>query len=551
VDKKLKQKVFNAVREFKNGYEEEGLKKIRLIRSKVKEDLLLETAYAELLQRTNQFDELIPVLNNLIDKYDANYLVYAALFDAYIQSKQYVDAETLLGKIKDKFGVSVKTTKLSQQLCYVQKDYNNSLKFALEVVSLDPVSSMAHNNLGLSLSEMGLNEQGYVAFETAYQLDNENVDAIQNMAFGAYNMGDIDKSIELNEHALKLVDKIGKRGSKARLKWHLSFAYLYTGNLKKGWEYYDEGFSEEIPESTRRGPNRNFSVPRWSGESLENKTILVWREQGLGDELRYGCCLPELISRAGKVIVECDRRLCKVLQESMPEIVARPPLWDKITKKSLYKLDYDFHIPIASLPRYFRSTRESFLNVSDYIKPEPKLTKEIKDHFDLKMKSGLKIGISWRSGVMDPTRNKFYLNLVEWSEILQLKNCHFVNLQYGDVESEITAAENALGVKIQRWPDLNLKDDLEAAFALMANVDLVISVGNAVASMAPLVGTETWQLIPSIHWVELKGLDLPHYPWSKNLINFHPEPGCRIETVMPVIRDRVISKLSKLALAPS
>ncbi len=551
MDNKTKQKVLIAIREFKNGHEAEGMRKIGLIRSKVKDDLLLEAAYAELLQRTNQLDELIPVLSNLIDKHDANLTIYAALFDAYIKTKKYVDAETLLVKIKEKFGVSVKTIKLSQQLSYVQKDYKNALKFALEVVSLDPISSMSYNNLGLSLSEMGLNEQGYVAFETAFQLDNENVDAIQNLAYGAYNMGDIDRSIELNELALKLLDKKGKRGSKSRIKWHLSFAYLFKGDLKKGWEYYDEGFSEEIPEDTRRGPGRNFSVPRWSGESLENKTILVWREQGLGDELRYGCCLPDLVSRAGKVIVECDRRLCKVLQESMPEILARPPLWDKITKNSLYKLDYDFHIPIASLPRYFRPTRESFLNVTDYIKPEPKLTKEIKDHFDVKMKSGLKIGVSWRSGVMDPTRNKFYLNLVEWSEILQLKNCHFVNMQYGDVESEMTAAENALGVKIHRWPDLNLKDDLEAAFALMANVDLVISVGNAVASMAPLVGTETWQLIPSAHWVELKGLNLPHYPWSKNITNFHPEPGCRIESIMPVIRDRIISKLSTVSLTPS
>ena len=543
MENKTKQKVLQAIQRFKDGQREDGLKKIRLIRSKVKNDLLLEAAYAEMLQHTQEYDELISLLTNLIDKHDANLTVFGALFDAYIQVKEYNKAEVLLEKIKEKFEPSVRVSKLSQQLSYAKKDYKNSLKFALEVVRMDPTSSMAYNNVGLSLSEMGLHDQSGVAFETAVQLDSENIDAIQNMAFIAYNMGDVDKSIQLNERSLELLEKKGKRGSLNRIKWHLSFGYLFKGDLAKGWEYYDEGFSPDIPEGTRRGPSRDFSVPRWSGEDLKNKTILVWREQGLGDELRYGSCLPDLVSMAGKVIVECDHRLCKVLQDSMPEILARPPLFDKITKKSFYKLDYDFHIPIASLPRYFRSTRESFLSVTDYIKPEPKLTKEIKDHFDVKMKSGLKIGISWRSGVMDPTRNKFYLNLVEWSEILQLKNCHFVNLQYGDVEPEITAAENALGVKIHRWPDLNLKDDLEAAFALMANMDLVISVGNAVASMAPLVGTETWQLIPSVHWVELKGLDLPHYPWSKNLINFHPEPGYRIESIMPVIRDRIISKL--------
>jgi hypothetical protein len=227
----------------------------------------------------------------------------------------------------------------------------------------------------------------------------------------------------------------------------------------------------------------------------------------------------------------------------MPEIDARPTMIDAGSGKSLYKLDYDVHIPVASLPRYLRSTRESFLNPKNYIIPEPNLSKEIREKLIPLSESGLKIGISWRSGTMDPTRNKHYLNLADWTEVLTLKGCHFINLQYGDVEAELSSAERALNIKIHRWSDLDLKNDLEATFALISNLDLVITVGNAVASMSPIVGTETWQILPGRHWVELPGLQLPHYPWSKNLRNIHPENGAVISTTMPTIRQRIMDKL--------
>jgi pentatricopeptide repeat protein len=546
VDIKLKNEIVSILNQAKAGQPALALERLEKVRAKKKKNILIEAAYVELLSLTNDNHKLIEVVRPLIKEYESNLTVYSALFNALVKVKNYEEAETCLRELLGKFGRTSKTLKLAQQLNYEKKEYAESLRLALEVVKLDPTSSGSFNNLGLAFSEMGMDEQAYSAFQTAVDLNGENIDAIQNFAYACFLVGKVEKAIELNECALKISKEKKLNISEDRIKWHLSFGYLYSGNLKKGWEYYDAGFCSDLHETTRRAPNRVFTVPKWCGEEIKDKTILVWREQGLGDELRYGSCLPDLIALAKKVIVECDSRLCKVLKDSMPELDVRPSLFHRENGKSMYKLDYDFHIPIASLPRYLRADRDSFLNKKNYIVPEPNLAKEISDKLNSSLNDGMKIGIAWRSGVLDPTRNKHYINLADWSDVLTLPGCHFINLQYGDVENELTMAEHVLGAKIHRWSDLDLKNDLEATFALISNLDLVITVGNAVASMAPTVGTETWQILPRVHWVELPGLNLPHYPWSKNLKNIHPDNGLSIATVMPKIRDAILDRLSAI-----
>ena len=98
------------------------------------------------------------------------------------------------------------------------------------------------------------------------------------------------------------------------------------------------------------------------------------------------------------------------------------------------------------------------------------------------------VGICWRSGKLDPVRNLSYTMLDEWGEVLQTQGFKFVNLQYGECEAELKEAEEKYGIEILRWPDLNLRNDLDDIFALMACLDAVASVQTAVLTMAGCAG---------------------------------------------------------------
>ena len=93
------------------------------------------------------------------------------------------------------------------------------------------------------------------------------------------------------------------------------------------------------------------------GNEIKDKTILVWREQGVGDEIMYLGCLLDLIDTGMNIIVETDERLVPLLSKSFPSCLIRAQMYDIYSHdKKPYIEDYDFQIPVGSLPRLFRKT---------------------------------------------------------------------------------------------------------------------------------------------------------------------------------------------------
>ena len=261
--------------------------------------------------------------------------------------------------------------------------------------------------------------------------------------------------------------------------------------MPEGWDCYEGGFSNLVPVAGARHPRRNFSVPRWNGEALNGKTLLVWREQGLGDELLFATCLHELEALGGKIIVECDRRLVDTFTRSFPQYTVRAEAFlPEQAMQSPYE-DFDLHVPLGSLMKYFRRDIKDFERSGAYIKTDPAKVAKFAERLAPYKEDYRLVGICWRSGKLDPVRNLGYTTLDEWGEVLQTPGFKFVNLQYGDCEAELREAEEKYGVEILRWPDLNLKDDLDDVFALVHCLDAIASVQTAVLVMGGSVGVPT------------------------------------------------------------
>lgn len=391
--------------------------------------------------------------------------------------------------------------------------FQDALRASLEAVKLNPKSALAFNNLSSALADLQMFEEALHACETALLLEPNNEFARINRLKIQIGFGRGKQTIAELENLLEQETHTDGRHADL-LRYHLSFLYLESGLIEKGFKFYESGLSNKIPNNMARQPARTFPIPRWDGRLLgEEKTLLVWREQGVGDEILFGTCLHELEKLECKVILETDPRLVKIYQRSFSDFVVREQSYYLDEHSSPIFSDYDFHIPVGSLPNLYRRDIESFsLSRDPYLIPDSELISKFRVRLEPYREKRL-VGFCWRSGTINPSRNSGYSHVIDWKDFLQLPDCQFVNLQYGDCEAELLEVEHAAGIKILRWHDLNLKDDLDNVLALMACLDIVVSVGTAVFPMAASVGTPAIQLA-SPHWASF-GSET-HYPWFKN-----------------------------------
>lgn len=367
--------------------------------------------------------------------------------------------------------------------------YKEALKNALEAVSIDPTHSLAFNNLGSAFSDLSMYHEAKHAFETAAMLDPVGIDALLNLAGSESKLGSPEAAVKIYD---KVTSMLGphERARADAVKFFACFEHQTLGNLEDYWDGYECGFSPMIPKSGARSPNRLFNVPKWDGSKVSNKKLLVWREQGVGDEILYASILPELESLGIEVIFECDPRLVSVWRRSFPGFVVRETNFDGTSMRPFIE-DFDLHLPICSLGSLFRRSAESFEQFQPFIIPRKDLLLEYKQKLDAVSKERPKVGLLWRSIKLTPSRVLGYTNPEDWAGILDRKDLCFVNLQYNLDESEKDSVKAKFGDALHIFDEIDLKDDFERTIALVANLDLVISPDTTMFEIAGSLGVRT------------------------------------------------------------
>lgn len=396
--------------------------------------------------------------------------------------------------------------------CYANKGENQkAIEIALKTVQLDPTNADAFNNLGASLHAVNRTKDASIVFETAIKLNPNHYTARLNLA-NTLQDNDQRKVIEIDQTVEKFGHLMTERGRIGAMH-NTAFAYLRLGNLQKGWERLEHGLSPLIDTSRGRRPQRNFvNAPRWQGKPLKGKTLMVWREQGLGDELMLGSILPELVGIDGKVILECEPRLVSLMQRSFPSFEVRPELYRSIYPYDSPNTDFDWQIPVGSLAGIYRNQIEDFDRSAGYLIPDPELIKKYNQRINSISGVRKKVGICWRSGVVSPTRGGSYTMLSDWEELFQSNDICVINLQYGQCEEELLEIEKTYNTSILRWEDTSLQSDLEAVAAIVANLDVVCSVGTVVAQIGGSTGTPTLLCADKYHWTSFGTKRYPFFP---------------------------------------
>lgn len=343
-----------------------------------------------------------------------------------------------------------------------------------------------------------------------------NADIQNNLGTLYINEGKPDKALEHLDLALTL------QHGHPQARWNKALAHLELGDYVNGWANYDAGFDAQVR------AERNYStspLPRWDGSP--GKNVIVYGEQGIGDEVMFASCLPDLLQDCKSVVFDCHKKLHSLFATSFPDIDIYPTREDElITWPTLPdgtpRYQFDARVAIGSIQSFYRPNLESFPG-TPYIKPD--VAKEAEWAVRLsKLSDRPKIGISWIGG-HKRTRIEVRSTPLETCLPILQQNADFISLQYTPCEDELAAFENKHGIKIHHFPEAVYSPNYADTAALVANLDLVITVCTSVVHLAGAMGVPTWVLTPSRPAWRYR-LDLDNMPWyGRSVTLFRQEQG--------------------------
>lgn len=403
-------------------------------------------------------------------------------------------------------------------------------------VGQQPECVDAYIHLGLVLKKLEQREEAEMWLRHALQMGpTDRAKLLNDIAVICHEGGRLDEAVRLLQEAIALVpdyaiahdtyaaclkemgaaylqEALNEYRKAAVLEpadqltlWNIALAELELGQLESGWDGYEWRWSH-----FKNVRHPDFS--QWEGGSLAGRAILVYPEQGVGDELLFASCLPDVIEQAQHVGVICDRRLVSLYRRSFPHATiygGREPgseTWSAQVADNVY----DVCSAVGSLPRWLRRAIKDFPLRNGYLVADSARV-EFWRHWLTQQAGGNKwVGLCWRSGLRSGIRHRFYPTIEDCEPLFAVPGITWVNLQYDECQAELQLARERFDANILECPGLNLRDDLDDQAALIAALDAVVSAPTAVAELAAALGKPV--LRQSIGWTSLGTDQMPWHP---------------------------------------
>ncbi len=447
----------------------------------------------------------------------------------------------------------------------------------LEAAALDPTLGAAHRNAAVCHQLLGRTDHALACYRRALALDPQDADSLTNLGVALLRAGQVDEAVAVHaaavaaaplmaeawlnratalqamgrldeakasvERSLALAETAAGRTALGSLEaergrpevgvleheralvldpqhadahWNLALALLASGALGRAWDQYE--WRWRAANAPARW--RDYPWPTWQGEPVQGKRILIWREQGLGDELMFLSVVPDLIAAGARVTVLVSERLRALVARSLPGATVRTDSPGAVSEAD----GFDCHLPMGSLPRWLRRARNAFPASGAYLQPDPLAAARWRERL-AGLGSGPTVGVCWRSGLVTAERRRFYPSLRDWAPVFGTPGVTWVNLQYDDCLDELREIEGRWGVTVHRWDDVDLRNDLESVLALVASLSAVVTAPTVVSSFAGAVGTRTWQVDSGSDWT---ALGEPGSPWFPSIGVVRPAGSDRL-----------------------
>jgi tetratricopeptide (TPR) repeat protein len=406
-----------------------------------------------------------------------------------------------------------------------------------QAIALGPDSALAACNLGVALRAQGRFADAAAAFRQALALQPDYDNALANLGAVLLDQGDAAAALEACRRAVavnprfviglcnlgatyKALNRLDEAEAAYRHalalrpdfpEGHFSLAQilLLKGNLPAAWPEYE--WRWKLAEySWLKALHGEFAQPRWTGEALHGKTVLIYAEQGLGDTLQFVRFLPAIAERGGHVVLAAQAPLVK-LCSSLPGVTVMPLDRQKLPQ-------FDVHLPLLSLPYVLGASLDTLPAHIPYLRADPALV----ERWRLRIgRSGLKVGLVW-AGNPSQRGDRFRSpRLRAMAPLFAVPGVDFVALQLGAGREDIAANPLPPNV-VDLGPEIG---DFADTAAIMASLDLVVTSCTAPLHLAGALGVPVWGAIPfAPHFFWL--LDRSDSPWYPTLRLYRQErPG--------------------------
>lgn len=417
---------------------------------------------------------------------------------------------------------------------------------------VQPGSALYHYNLAVSLNDVGRPAEALVHYQSCLRLQPGHADALWNggellrmrerfdiaaayfeqllpQAFkyrGLYHrlavcytyLGRTAAAEEMFKQELAL----GPFDESLTL-WEYSHLLLVVGDFARGWTAYDRRFDSPKTSVTAHP----FPFPRWNGEALNGKTLLVHGEQGLGDELMFASIVPDLLAKVtagnGRLLLACSPSLVRIFARAWPQAVVLPHIQGQAPAALAPFGRIDFQIPVGSLARHFRNSKTSFGESRPYLYSDPQRMAYYRQKI-AELAPGaaprLRAGLVWgtnpalhhRKAAARASQKSIPIRAL--APLAAVPGMQFVSLQNSE-----------LGAMAAELPELNPLDfaddllDFAETAALIDCLDLVITVDTSVAHLAGAMGKPTWLLLMK-HADWRWGRNEEDSPWYRSVRQF-------------------------------
>ncbi len=491
------------------------------------------------------------------------------------------------------------------------ENYEKALEFIEEAIEIGPATAIMYINLGAALRNLERYEEAIVIYDRALTfeenrgdayynkgralqaaerleescecykqalaINDQDVDAWVNLGTVQHKLNDLDEALHsceaaarikpdtsaaysnasailfdkgLYEIAMVLIDKaIELSPDNVEYRYKFSIFMLLHGQLERGWTGFDLRYAvEEKAKAFRRAQ----PPPYWDGENIEDlkgKKILLWTEQGMGEEIIFAGLLSDIRKAGALCSVECSERLMPIFKRSFDGVEISD--WGSHDETVAWAdPPFDFQYPAFSMLKAFRPSIETLVTHAPYISSDLVLRNQLRKKYESLAQGKRIVGISWGStGAHGATKS---IDLNAWKPILTCENVFLVNIQYGDYAREIAEISAELGVEIFVDPDVDALGELDPAFAQIAALDLVVSISNSNVHIAGAMGIPTWLILPrgkGLLWFWF--LDREDSPWYPSVRLFRqkstPAPD---QDWWPEVIDEVADALSDWVAEP-
>lgn len=462
-------------------------------------------------------------MNHLINDINVEDLVEQGLLrvEELLKNQQLEEAEMVVSQILKVDSDSIKAMQLYGLTLYAKKKYQEAIDVLVQAIMMDDLNAENYNNLSLCYLQINQGHQALEIQKKAVDLKPNNSNFLNNLAIIYRSVGNYEEaikvfnqSLEIDPNNAKTLESLGSTYGQSKqiekaietfLKAteidptntgvHVDLAYGHhlLGQWEKAWPHYE--YRLEHWHKTNRASGIFYEMftreKVWDGkESLENKKIIVYCEQGIGDYINFVRFIPLLTKKGATVYLECPENLAILFSD-----------FGNITTVRT-NTEYDYHCSVLSLPYLLGLTPEEYLGEKPYL--------NVTEKFDMSDYDGMfKIGIVWAGNPAHPNDVLRSCHLNRFRNISQIPNVKLFSLQKDNRKRTYAKAPDVAVDLAENCDDMKVVDmsnymsDFCETSKIINSLDLIITVDTSVLHLAGALGKETWALIafnPDWRW---------------------------------------------------